>query len=109
MYIEIKHLLNGKVIFAINQKNNTFKKTVEAAVKIGVSLAYANLGDIDLRGADLSGADLRKANFTNSYLKAVKFIGADLRGSDFSWSDLTNVDFTGANLKNAIGVPKYAN
>lgn len=44
---------------------NTVCRTVEAAVRAGVSLACASLNNANLLGANLTGADMRGANLNN--------------------------------------------
>jgi uncharacterized protein YjbI with pentapeptide repeats len=87
------------------------------------------LGDVDLRGADLSdpdvvpsgcglrcydpgqvvnlrGGDLAFANLTNAQLyradlRDANLSGADLSGADLRWANLSGADLSGANLSNA--------
>lgn len=68
MLYEIKHYLNGKVLFSL--ETTSLKLTLETAVKNHVNLQCANLYGADLRGADfrevnLQGADLQYADFRN--------------------------------------------
>ncbi len=72
--IQIKNWLTGAVIF--EGEYPTIKDAVEAAVKQGVSLAYA-----DLEGA-LEGADLRGADFRGADLRGASLIGANLEAPD---------------------------
>ena len=81
----------GDVLYEHTCEDNSIKKTVEEAVKRGISLRGANLCDADLRGANLGDADL---------------CGADLRESDLSvaglfFANLYNADLCGANLSGA--------
>ncbi len=63
--MEIKNK-EGEVVFCHTEDNNTLKKTVEVAVKAGVSLSYA-----DLRCADLCCAELR--NIKLSYADLILY------------------------------------
>lgn len=103
--------IEGNVIFKYWRINNTIKKTLEKAVKKGVSLAKANLVDADLKGANLEGAELigahltsanlYKANLKNAGLVGVSFCFANLEGANFEGAKLHGADFCYANLKNA--------
>ena len=88
--------IEGNVIFKYWRINNTIKKTLEKAVKKGVSLAKANLVDADLKGANLEGAD-----FNNSYLSRANLIEADLRCANFRYADLSGAYLRGSNLSDA--------
>lgn len=114
--IDIKRWDNNKVIFSYACENNTIGKTIEKAVKRGVSLAYANLYQADLSntnlfrtnlfcvnldGANLSCVVLRQANLIGANLIGADLSGADLSGADLVYSNLTNADLSGANLKGA--------
>ena len=70
-------------------------------------LLEANLGPVNLRGANLSGADLYRANLRFADLRDAKLIGAnlykaDLRGADLSGANIYGADLTEANLCGAI-------
>ena len=54
MLIEIKSVLDGKILFSI--ETSSWPLAVEAAIKAKTDLSYA-----DLRSANLSSADLRSA------------------------------------------------
>ena len=77
--IQIKHWLNGSVLFEHESVDNTIATTLEEAFKSGANLSGANLRSADLSGADLSSADLRSANLSSADLS-----GADLRSADLS-------------------------
>ena len=59
--IQIKHWLNGSVLFEHESVDNTIATTLEEAFKSGANLSGANLRSADLSGADLSSADLSSA------------------------------------------------
>ena len=92
--IQIRNWKTKKVIF--EGEYPTIKDAVEAAVKQGVSLAWANLTGANLTGANLTWADLTGANLTWANLT-----GADLTGADLYKANLTGADLTRANLTNA--------
>lgn len=74
--IQIKNWHTGAVIFEGNYP--TIKAAVEAAVKAGVSLAYADLFKADLRGANLAWAYLATAILTGAILVGVIVTGTIL-------------------------------
>ena len=86
MKIELRNWKTGEVIFTHKCENNTIKKTVEEAVKQGVSLAYANLYKANLAGAKLAGANLAGAE-----LSGAELAGADLVGAKFDESQKDNI------------------
>ena len=90
MKFEIKHRFSGAVLFSCEA--NSIKEAVEAAVKSGADLRYANLVDADLRGADLRDAKLLDAN-----LGFANLVGANLVGAK-----LLDANLVGANLGFAI-------
>ena len=88
MRIEIKHRLTADVLFAHEADGNTLKITLEAAVKAGADLAYANLARADLAYANLARADLADANLAR----------ADLARADLARANLADADLARANL-----------
>ena len=88
---EIKNRWTGSILFEYEKEDNTLKKTVEEAVRVGADLRGADLRGADLRGADLEGANLEGANLG----------GADLRGADLEGADLVGANLEGANLEGA--------
>ena len=60
--IEIKSIFESSVIFSHRCENNTTKTTVEAAVRSGADLRWANLSGARLEEASLEGANLEGAN-----------------------------------------------
>ena len=76
MKFEIKHRLNGSVLFAL--ETESLKLCVQAAVENKANLRGANLSGADLYGADLRDADLRGANLSGADLS-----GANLSGAGF--------------------------
>jgi uncharacterized protein YjbI with pentapeptide repeats len=96
MKVSILSRFNASLLFEYESEENSFKITLQAAVKsgadlYGADLRGANLRDADLRGANLDGADLRGANLD----------GADLRGANLRGADLDGADLRGANLRGA--------
>jgi uncharacterized protein YjbI with pentapeptide repeats len=83
--IQIKNWLTDAVIFEGDYPS--IKAAVEAAVKQGVSLAYA----------DLEGAYLERANLLGANL-----YGANLEGAYLTYAILTGAILTLANLYDAI-------
>lgn len=120
--IEITCWRSGRVLFEHEAENNTMRLTVEAAVKAGVDLAWANLEDADLAWANLIGAKLAHANLAEANLAGARLYGADLTdanlecanltgaslddtnlaGASLAWADLTGANLVGANLGGAI-------
>lgn len=69
----------------------------------GLRAPYADLGDYNFAGknltnADFTGADISRADFTGAILKGAIFAGQDLRPVKLDRADLTGADLTGANL-----------
>ena len=71
--IQIKNWKTGAVIFEGDYP--TIKAAVEAAVKQGVSLAYADLSGQDLSNGDFKCGDFRYADFRRSNLQKTDFSG----------------------------------
>ena len=93
--IEIKSK-SGTLLYKHTCEDNTVKKTVEEAVKRGISLCCA-----DLRDADLSCANLRDANLYNAYLRDADLRCADLHGADLFCADLSDAYLRCAYLRDA--------
>ena len=87
----------GPLLFEYTKLNNTFKDTLEVAVKNNANLSNANLSN-----ADLSNADLRYANLSNANLYNANLYNANLYNANLSNADLSNADLRYANLYNAI-------
>lgn len=103
--IEIKSK-SGEIIFPHTCEDNTVKKTVEEAVKRGISLRDANLYNADLLGANmcsanLSGADLSGADLRESDLSVADLFYANLYNADLCGANLCGSNLSGANLYNA--------
>jgi uncharacterized protein YjbI with pentapeptide repeats len=89
-------------------QGNIFKDIVEQAVKVGTSLAFAQLQSQYLGGLKLTGAYLPSANLTGANVDGCDFTGAVLSGSTcvgisaqsavFLNARLDSVDFTNAIL-----------
>jgi uncharacterized protein YjbI with pentapeptide repeats len=98
MKVSILSRFNASLLFEYESEENSFKITLQAAVKsgadlYGADLRGANLRDADLRGANLDGADLRGANLDGADLR-----GANLRGADLDGANLRDANLRGANL-----------
>ena len=104
--IQIKSRFGGILLFEYTKLNNTFKDTLEVAVKNNANLSKANLSNADLRYANLSNANLSNADLFNANLSKANLSNADLRYANLSNADLfnanlSNVDLSNANLSNA--------
>ena len=96
----------GKLIFEYECKENSFKKTIEKAVKLKTDLSYADLRYANLSGANLSGANLSSANLSSADLSSANLSSTDLSGANLSYADLSSAnlsstDLSGANLSYA--------
>ena len=98
---EIKNRWTGSILFEYEKKDNTLKKTVEEAVRVGANLEGANLEGADLVGADLEGADLEGADLVGANLEGANLEGADLVGANLGGADLVGANLGGANLEGA--------
>ena len=96
--IEIRRWDNRCIIFSYTCEDNTIGKTVEEAVKQGVSLALANLEYSDLSNLNLSNANLSYSRLVKSNLSNSNLYNADLCASDLSEVNLFNTNLSNANL-----------
>ena len=71
---------NGEIIY--QDKAESFKALVEAAVKTATDLRYADLRYADLRSADLGSANLRSADLGDADLGSANLRSANLRSAD---------------------------
>ena len=106
MEINIKRWDNENVIFSYSCKNNTIGKTVEKAIKHGISLAYAdlcgvNLSALNLLNANLSYANLNDCNLSYSYLNNANLTGIGLFNANLYSASLYNANLANADLSNA--------
>jgi hypothetical protein len=99
MKFEINNRFNGSIIFSI--ETSSWKLAVEAAIKSGADLRYANLSYADLRYADLSSADLSSADLRYANLRSANLSYANLRSANLSYADLRSADLSSANLSYA--------
>ena len=99
--IDIKNWETGEVIFSYACENNTITKTLEEAVKQGVSLAYADLMGVSLIGANLSYANLNNANLFGADLSFTNLSGVNLSYSILKRTELFGTNLSYANLSNA--------
>jgi uncharacterized protein YjbI with pentapeptide repeats len=78
MKIEIKNRFTGEVIFSHEQENNSFRISVELAIKSSADLRSADLSSADLRSADLRYANLRSADLSSANLRSADLSSASL-------------------------------
>ena len=95
--IELKHGYDC-VVFSHECEDNTIKKTVEEAIKQGVSLKGIFLCGADLEDTDFSGVDLSYVKFDGANLRNTNFSGANLCSANLSRVDLFNANMENANL-----------
>lgn len=84
MYIRHRNLAD--VIY--HSKHTTMTRTILSALKEGVSLRRAYLGNLDLSWIDIPGVDLREAWLRGTDLSFVDLEGADLRGTNLGGTNL---------------------
>jgi uncharacterized protein YjbI with pentapeptide repeats len=84
-----------------SQNKQTFKETVEEAVRNGISLKDVNLRAVDLSQANLANADLRNADLRGALLSGAKLNNADLTGASATgaFSDTSDYDLEIAGVK----------
>ena len=98
--IQIKHRHSDAVLF--ETEADTLKLAVEAAVRGGVDLSYANLSNANLCGANLYDANLSGANLGGANLRGVNLCDADLCGANLSGANLSGAVFCDADLRGAV-------
>ena len=101
--IDITNWKTDEVIFSYTCENNTVKKTVEEAIKQGISLAYANLIGADLAVLNLSYANLNNANLLYANLRNTDLSYVNLQKSHLSYCNLSNANLLGADLTGVFG------
>ena len=101
MLIQIRNYESDEVIFESDKENNTFKDTVEEAVRQGKCLREVDLRGADLRGADLYGADLSCADLSGADLHDAVLRHADLSYADLRYANLTRADLSDADISRA--------
>src|SRR3990167_8731205 len=89
MKIEIKHKINGSVLFSTEAES--WKIAVEEAVKSGANLRSANLSSADLRSADLSYANLSYANLSYANLSSANLSSANLSSANLRSANLIKI------------------
>jgi len=78
------------------------EKHPDTAIELSrVDLSEANLGEVNLAGANLSQANLREADLNNANLSRASLVEADLSMANLAGADLSNTDLREANLHNA--------
>ena len=98
--IQIKSIF-GQILFEYTKLNNTFKDTLEVALKSNANLYNADLSNADLSNADLSNANLSNADLSNANLSNADLSDANLYNADLSNANLYNANLSNANLYNA--------
>ena len=88
--IQIKTTL-GSLLFEFEKEDNSVKDTLIEAVKRGADLGDANLRGANLVCANLVGTNLRGANLGDADLGGANLRGANLGGADLG--DAKNVPF----------------
>ena len=99
--IHIKNIFTGNIIFELEKENNTFKDTVEEAVKNKISLRSADLRYANLQSADLRSADLRYANMQSADLQYANMQSANLQSADLQYANMQSADLRYANMQSA--------
>ena len=99
-----KDWARGKVIFSYKCEDNTFKKTVEEAVKQGVSLSYADLRGEEIIFANLNGVNLSNANLQKSCLSHCDLSNTNLSNANLYSAYLDHSDLSNAILDNVKGL-----
>jgi len=95
--MEILHKITDECIF--KSRHKTLLRTVETAVKQGISLMRADLRGADLRRCDLRDSDLRDSDLREADLRGCDLRGCDLRRCDLRDSDLRDSDLRGCDLR----------
>lgn len=100
--IYIQSAKNGKDIFSYTCENNTMRKTIEEAVKQGISLKNAYLSHCDLSNLVLNNVNLSHADLSFCNLQNIKLTNVDLQRSTLLYSDLSNGILDNVNLSYAV-------
>jgi hypothetical protein len=98
--IEIKHRINGKVLYTAENASDV-REAVEEAVKAKANLDSADLRCAELRSANLRSANLRYANLRYADLRSANLRYADLRSANLGYADLGYADLGYADLRYA--------
>lgn len=96
---QIIHRHTGTVLYTNNQP--TLRDTVLHEARTGASLAYAQLGGIDLSQANLRFVNFNGAQLPYAYLEGTDFEGATFIDTDLSHANLREANLTRANLHRA--------
>ena len=99
MLIEIKSWVNGAVLYTIEA--DSIKLAVEALVRQGKSLNYAELNDAELNYAELNGAELNGAKLNGAELNYAKLNGAKLNYAKLNGAKLNDAKLNYAELNGA--------
>ncbi len=99
MKIQIRHRFNGEILHEVEASG--LRQAIIDLIRVGKSLAFANLSAADLRDADLRDANLSAADLSAADLSAANLRAADLSAADLSDADLSDADLSDANLRDA--------
>jgi uncharacterized protein YjbI with pentapeptide repeats len=102
--ITLKNYLDNSTIYTSTA--SSLREAVEEAVRNNVNLSFvslreADLGCINIDGANLYRANLYKCFLYESSLKNVNFREANLGGADLGSTNLEGANLEGANLNGA--------
>ncbi|MDE1804781.1 MAG: pentapeptide repeat-containing protein [Candidatus Micrarchaeota archaeon] len=92
----------GEEVFSYEKAGNTYKETLQAAVKSKLDLRWVNLSSLNLSGANLKGAYLANADLSNANLS-----GADLRGANLDGANLNGANLAKAKLGGSTPYEKF--
>jgi len=101
MNIQIKHYVDGSILFEYDKEDNTISETLREAARQGISLRGAELSFYNIDCVGLHDVDLRKAQFELSRIYNTNFYGTDLRGANFKRAIIIESSFDKANLLGA--------
>ena len=85
MKVSILSRFNASLLFEYESEENSFKITLQAAVKSGANLRGADLRGADLYCADLRGADLRGAALRGANLDGEELVKTPLQLNNLKW------------------------
>ena len=106
MTIEIKDRWTGRVLYTAQVES--VREAVEAAVRAGANLTYADLAGASRTGACLTGAHLEGAALAGANLAGADLTGAHLEGAYLAGANLARAHLEGAHLEGAIVVGDWA-
>ncbi|ASC63625.1 hypothetical protein B9P52_04660 [Achromobacter denitrificans] len=98
---EIKNRWTGTVLFTADVPEGTESGLITRVALEQAVEARANLGDANLRGANLRGANLGDANLRGANLRGANLGDANLRGANLGGANLRGANLADANLGGA--------